>query len=191
MKKNNFKASQGFSLIELLLVLAIIAALAVAAFVIYPRVQAGRSATYEAQVLSSAQASVKALFTNNNYAALNEEVALKGKFFPDNMTGQIDDGVNPPSTVIRNQFDGLVALTGADAAGGAVTTPPARFFAITYEDVPTEVCIKLAGSAVQNFNGVTVGGQVVKAAATGAITEANIVTGCSDAATVDMVFISN
>jgi prepilin-type N-terminal cleavage/methylation domain-containing protein len=191
MKKNNFKASQGFSLIELLLVLAIIAALAVAAFVIYPRVQAGRSATYEAQVLSSAQASVKALFTNNNYAALDEEVALKGKFFPDNMTGQIDDGSGGFSDVIRNQFDGLVTLTGADAAGAPVATPPARFFAITYEDVPTEVCIKLAGSAVQNFNGVTVGGEVVKVASTGAITEGNIVTGCSDAPTVDMVFISN
>jgi hypothetical protein len=96
-----------------------------------------------------------------------------------------------PADELRNQFDGLVTLTGADAAGAAVATPPARYFAITYADVPTEVCIKLAGSAVQNFNGVTVGGEVVKAAATGLVTEANIVTGCSSASTVDMVFISN
>lgn len=188
MKKNNFKASQGFSLIELLLVLAIIAALAVAAFVIYPRVQAGRSATYESQVLSAAQASVKSLFTNNNYAALTTSVALQGKFFPDNMNG---------ATAITNQFDGAVTLIGADETGADDTSAPARFFKITYADVPTEVCIKLAGSAVQNFNGVFVGGtaaaNMVKDPATGIVTEANIVSNCAPATPgpVAMTFVSN
>lgn len=180
----------------MLLVLAIIAALAVAAFVIYPRVQAGRSATYEAQVLSSAQASVKALFTNNDYKALAPTVARQGKFFPDNMNG------TAAGTLI-NQFDGAVTLYGAavDTSDGTVTVDAAagttvrRHFAITYAGVPTEVCIKLAGSAVQNFNGVFIGGtaaaNMVKNPATGAITEANIVTGCSSASNVDMTFVSN
>lgn len=188
--KNQFKTSQGFSLIELLLVLAIIAALAVAAFVIYPRVQAGRAATYEAQVLSSAQASVKALFTNNNYAGLTTPIAVQGDFFPANM---LDKTVG--SEAILNQFDGAVTLIGADATGADDATAPARFFKIVYADVPTEVCIKLAGSAVQNFNGVFITGlgaaNMVKDPATGAVDEAIIAGRCSSAAAVDMIFVSN
>lgn len=188
MKKNNYKASQGFSLIELLLVLAIIAALAVAAFVIYPRVQAGRAATYEAQVLSSAQASVKGLFQSNNFASLSDAVAIQAKVFPESM---VDSG-----TGFRNQFGGFVLVGAAADVSGANPAPGARapFFRFVYEEVPAEVCQKLGGSASSNFAGILVGptggtGTVVKSS-TVSFTEAALVTACGDT-TATMTFVSN
>lgn len=151
---NNARAQGGFSLIELLLVLAIIAALAVAAFIVYPRVQAGRNATYEAQVLSSAQAGVKALFTTNNYVKLSTDTAINAELFPANM--------NISATTIENQWAGAVTAGAADPADGSLTegdsssTGIVRFFGFKYVGVPTDVCIRLAGSAVNNFGAVYV-----------------------------------
>ena len=177
---NQARNQAGFSLIELLLVLAIIAALAVAAFIVYPRVQAGRNASYESQVLSSAQAGVKALFTTNNYANLTKAVAFNAEVFPDNM--------NLSTTSIQNQWGGEVAISGSTNAAVASATSPARHFLITYTNVPTDVCIRLAGAAVQNFGGVFVdpanGGAVTNivqnsfASTPVALNEANITTGC-------------
>lgn len=199
MKNFNQARSQGgFSLIELLLVLAIIAALAVAAFIVYPRVQAGRNASYEAQVLSSAQAGVKALFTTNNYRNLSKAAAFNAEIFPANM--------NLSTTSIKNQWDGEVEIGPSTSAGAAATgTGPVRYFRIVYTNVPADVCIRLAGAAVQNFGTVLVnpanaaagGGVVVQdtySATTTALNEANIATNCKPAAGqvgAAITFVSN
>lgn len=195
-KFNQARAQGGFSLIELLLVLAIIAALAVAAFIVYPRVQAGRNASYESQVLSSAQAGVKALFTTNNYHNLDDAVAYNAELFPANMNGPtVTDG-------IVNQWDGEVTASGADRDGNDSTGAPARFFKFTYRNVPTDVCIRLAGSAVNNFGGVFIDpdnaggltsvGQNLYAATPVPANEANIATGCLGTNGVaSITFLSN
>lgn len=182
-KFNQARSQGGFSLIELLLVLAIVAALAVAAFIVYPRVQAGRNASYEAQVLSSAQAGVKALFTTNNYDRINKATAFNAEIFPKNM--------NLSASSIQNQWNGEVDIStssSAGAAGTAVGTPD-RYFRIIYTNVPADVCIRLAGAAVQNFgtvlinpaNAVTGGGVVVQdnySATPTALREDLIATNC-------------
>lgn len=144
-KRWNAKKAGGFSLIELLLVLAIIAALAVAAFIVYPRLQAGRSADYEIKVLTAAQAGVRALFTSGNYTHLSNEVAQNADLFPKDMnisTGQI-----------RNQWGGWVSILPAEHGGSN------RYFKIDYTGVPTDVCIRLVGAAVKNFGRVDVSTQ--------------------------------
>ena len=189
---NQARNQAGFSLIELLLVLAIIAALAVAAFIVYPRVQAGRNATYESQVLSSAQAGVKALFTNNNFDKINKASAFNAEIFPKNM--------NLSSTSIKNQWDGDVDVVPSASDGGAATAAgtPDRYFKITYPNVPTDVCIRLAGAAVQNFGTVLVNGVIVQdnytqphVAATMDLDEAKIATNCKAASAVTINFVSN
>lgn len=188
----NFKQARnqgGFSLIELLLVLAIIAALAVAAFIVYPRVQAGRNATYESQILSSAQAGVKALFTTNNFRNINKAAAYNAEIFPKNM--------NISATDIQNQWTGAVDVTPSTAAGAddSAGTGPARYFRIVYPTVPTDVCIRLASAAVQNFGTVTVQGVVVQdsySATQVPLNEAAIATNCKQTdGNADLVFVSN
>ena len=142
--------SKGFSLIELLLVLAILAALAVAAFIVYPRVQAGRNASYEAQLLIAAQAGVKGLFPTNNYSNLNKAVAFHGEVFPSNMNLNADN--------IINQWGGPVDVIPSTSDGnyGNPLLGPVRYFRIIYRTVPTDVCIRLVGAAAQNFGTIKI-----------------------------------
>ena len=192
---NKARNQAGFSLIELLLVLAIVAALAVAAFIVYPRVQAGRNATYESQVLASAQAGVKALFTTNNYDKINLASAYNAELFPKNM--------NISATSIQNQWAGAVTVEPSAADGGLATGAGTidRYFKISYANVPADVCIRLAGAAVQNFGTVLVGANVAGAvkvqdlysAGAGALAldEALIATNCKQAGGATLVFVSN
>lgn len=140
----------GFSLIELLLVLAIIAALAVAAFIVYPRVQAGRTAAHQAQILTAAQANIWALFPTNNYRNLNKAVAYNAGIFPDYM--------NLSATSIQNQWGGELLITPATphAAGEAMSATVVRYFRIVYPNVPTDVCIRMVGALANNFGTIRV-----------------------------------
>lgn len=55
---------KGFSLLELLLVMGIIAALIVAAFIVYPKVQSYRNVKIESNNISSLKAEVSALYAS-------------------------------------------------------------------------------------------------------------------------------
>ena len=74
---NKRKSKKGFSLLELLLVLGIIAALVVAAFIVYPKVQASQRAQAESNNIATIQAGVKALYTSaSSFTGLTNTVAV-------------------------------------------------------------------------------------------------------------------
>ena len=175
MKNYNFnRKAQGFSLIELLLVLAIVAALAVAAFIIYPRVQAGTAANSASQTLSSASASVRSVFTSGNYSNLNAAAAVNGKFFPASY------GAAAPLT---NEWGGAADINGSTRDGTTATTG-ARYFTISLADVPAEVCKRLAPAAAANFGRVAIGTNVVVdsyADTAVPLNEATVLTNCGSA----------
>ena len=159
MKKiKNLKKKNGFSLIELLLVLGIIAALAITAFMIYPKVSASNNAQTEATNINTIKASVTSLYSSSpDYTGLDTEVGIKSKIFPDTM-------INTAGTAAVNTFKGQVTLgTSKESPSNATDSS----FTITYEDVPSAECVKLVSAVASNFYKITVGGATVKAASTG------------------------
>lgn len=204
----NFKSNKqakGFSLLELMLVLAAIVFLGALAINQYNKYRINQSATEEAQNLATAAAAVKALYTRGDYSTLSPNVAAKAKFFPDNMV--------VGGATIKNQWDGDVVLgpvTNTNATNatvpaitaGATTAPSAgstnRFFGITYAAVPADVCIKLAGAAGPTFDKIGIAGTLVKNTVPGAnpalMNEAEVATRCAsgtNGAGVLMTFITN
>ena len=154
MKKTSFtKNQQGLNLIELLLVLAIVVAIAVAAFVIYPRVQASRSASSNSQILSSALAQVQSVFQNGQYQNLDNEVAYAADVFPDTFKLTSPDLMNE----FGDGTTGNVDVYGSTAAGVANTTNAARYVTIEYGDVPSAVCMKMVPGIAANFGRIAIG----------------------------------
>jgi prepilin-type N-terminal cleavage/methylation domain-containing protein len=77
----NIKSKKGFSLLELLLVLGIIAALVVAAFIVYPKVQASQRAQAESNNIATIQAGVKALYTSaSSFTGLTNLLLFRRKY---------------------------------------------------------------------------------------------------------------
>ncbi|HBI4815104.1 TPA: prepilin-type N-terminal cleavage/methylation domain-containing protein [Salmonella enterica subsp. enterica serovar Pullorum] len=103
------KSKKGFSLLELLLVLGIIAALVVAAFIVYPKVQASQRAQAESNNIATIQAGVKAFYTSaSSFTGLTNTVAVQAKIFPDNMLSGTGNAAKP-----INAFKGNVTLAAA------------------------------------------------------------------------------
>ncbi|HAT7491862.1 TPA: prepilin-type N-terminal cleavage/methylation domain-containing protein [Raoultella ornithinolytica] len=165
------KSKKGFSLLELLLVLGIIAALVVAAFIVYPKVQASQRAQAESNNIATIQAGVKALFTSaSSFTGLTNSVAVQAKIFPDNMLSGSGSSAKP-----INAFKGDVTLeaaaTGPSGTGGSS-------FTITYNNVPASECTKIITAAAGNFYTAGVGTAGNVKAAGGVLNVASAATEC-------------
>ncbi|MEL7629221.1 type 4 pilus major pilin [Pectobacterium aroidearum] len=137
----NRKYRKGFSLLELMLVLGVIAGLVVSAFIVYPKVQVAQRVEMESKNIAAIQAGVKALYASApNYSGLKNTVALNANIFPDSMlSGEGDE------RKIVNSFKGNVELTA-----------PGNIFYITYYSVPSAECIRLVYAVRNNFNSVLI-----------------------------------
>ena len=149
----NRKSKKGFSLLELLLVMGIIAALVVAAFIVYPKVQASQRSQAESNNIAAIQAGVKSLYSStSNYTGLSTSVAIQAKIFPDNM-------LNGSKNLAYSSFGGDVALasenTGPTGALGSS-------FIITYYGVPPTECTKIMTAVAGNFYKAQVEAVIVK-----------------------------
>ncbi|MCL6393226.1 prepilin-type N-terminal cleavage/methylation domain-containing protein [Pectobacterium atrosepticum] len=139
----NRKYTKGFSLLELLLVLGVIAGLIVSAFIVYPKVQAAQRVEAEVKNIGAIQAGVKALYTAApNYSGLNNTVALNANIFPDSMLS----GEGNERKVV-NSFKGDVDLIA-----------PGNIFYIIYYSVPSAECVRLLYAVRNNFNAVLING---------------------------------
>ncbi|EOA3302877.1 type 4 pilus major pilin [Yersinia enterocolitica] len=136
----NRKSKKVFSLLELLLVLGIIAALVVAAFIVYPKVQASQRAQAQSNNIATIQARVKALYTStSSFTGFTNTVAVQAKIFPDNMLSGSGSAAKPV-----NVFKGDVTL--AVVAMGP-SKAPGSSFTITYSNVPAAECTKIITAA--------------------------------------------
>lgn len=196
MNKLNFrKNAKGFNLIELMLVLAAIVILSALVFNQYQKYQVSQKAADTAQTLTLAATGIKALYTSGNFSKLSTASAAQGGFFPDSM-------VDKTAGTITNQFDGAVTVgyattsnaTAITQGASATNVANARYFGIQYTQVPSAVCVKLAGAA-GGFNGLAIGTTTVKNVFPNAtrmeLNEAEVTAACNAAGTVDMLFLSN
>lgn len=148
------KQKNGFSLIELLLVLGIIAALAITAFMIYPKVSSSNNAQREASNINTIRASVSSLYSSSpDYHGLTTAVGIKSKIFPDTM-------VNTAGTAALNTFKGNVTLATSSFSRSGFVRDSA--FSIIYEAVPSAECVKIVSAVQSNFYSILVGKTAVK-----------------------------
>ena len=173
MKKHWSSQPRGFSLIELLLVLGVLAILLVAAFVVYPQVRARNQANTEAANVRTIQANVRTLFysKNGSYAGIgngrgatagpDRGIANQARVFPVTMNG----GDYSADAVITTSWGGEVwvwrrpAVTTASGSFAA-----GRTFGILLEKVPQSVCLPLISAVSGSFVAISVGtNQVITA----------------------------
>lgn len=145
------RIQKGFSLIEMLLVLGVLAVLLIGAFVVYPKVQAANQAKNEIANLNYIKASINNLYASKggNYEGLTTSLANQARAFPSSMNSGVYTG-----EAILNSFGGGVSIVDVAASN-------ARTFNIYYRNVPENVCLSLVAGASGNFKDITVGGNSV------------------------------
>lgn len=153
LKINKKKVARGFTLVEVLLVVGFIALASIGVYIVYNKVQTGNAANTEARNIDTLRAGVKNIYGGStNYNGLTTQVALDARIVPDSMRTTATG-----AGAITNSFGGQVTLASAPFNGVADTA-----FAITYNNVPGDVCSKLTTTAGAGFNIVTVNGSSVK-----------------------------
>lgn len=163
------RKAKGFSLLEILLVLAVAAAFVIGAFLLLPKAQSGTRADTESKNISTIVAGVKSLYTSSStYTGLTNTVASNAKIFPDNM-------LNGSSVDPLNAWKGT--LTVAAAATGPSATAGSSF-TITDTAVPASECTKIVTGISGSFYTVQVGSTVVKSAG-GTLDTATVATACN------------
>lgn len=155
MKYTPRQSQSGFSLIELLLVLAIIASMTVAAFIIYPRVKVGRDVNNEIQLAVAAKAGIRGLFTNGNYDRLSTQVAIDANLFPEGM-------IDRENGIIRTAWSNVTIHPTSTGQESASDGTPDRLFVMYYRNVRADACIRFVGAAAGHFEIIRVGGVVVQ-----------------------------
>ncbi|ACX87546.1 PilS domain protein [Pectobacterium parmentieri WPP163] len=145
----NRKYRKGFSLLELILVLGVIAGLIVSAFIVYPKVQAAQRAEAEVKNISTIKAGIKELYSSSaGYDGLTTDVLVKAKVFPDNMLIN-DNGTIKPV----NSFKGdITVIPIADNQAGIGSYG----FTIRYNNVPSAECMKIVTALQSGFSRVII-----------------------------------
>lgn len=134
-----------------MLVLGIIAATVVSAFIVYPKVRDARYVDIEAKHIGQIYASVKNVYTGQpNYSGLaTTAVAMPAQFFPDDM-------ISKKITWAISSWGGYVVVDANDVSPSGLA---ASSFVISYSDVPDSVCIRLITAVEDAFYNIYISNQ--------------------------------
>ncbi|MDG0800836.1 type 4 pilus major pilin [Pectobacterium polaris] len=174
----NRKYKKGFSLLELLLVLGVIAGLIVSVFIIYPKVQASQRAEAEAKNISTIQAGIKSLYSSSaGYDGLTTDVLVKAKIFPDNMLIN-DNGTIKPVNYFKGDITVMPIANNQAGIGN-------YGFTIRYNNVPPAECIKIATALQSGFSRIIIQAPIANATI---LTVEQIAQSCSARASSTLIF---
>ncbi|HFO2063298.1 TPA: type 4 pilus major pilin, partial [Klebsiella pneumoniae] len=85
------KRKKGFSLLELLLVFGVIAAIIVAVFMVYPKVSSGQKIDSDIKILGTLNAGIKNLYAGQaDFTGLSVDAVIKSKIVPEDI---VDDNL--------------------------------------------------------------------------------------------------
>ena len=142
---NRPRFSSGFSLIEVLLVIGVIAITMVAIFIAYPQVRERNQVNTENQRIFRIVGTVRNIYAlNPEYTGLTTDVANLARAFP----AEMNDGNYAVGQAIQHIWEGAVTLN--------VDPTNNRLFQITYAGVPSENCVMLATGVLQNFQRIEI-----------------------------------
>ena len=186
------RSSRGFSLIELLLVLGVLAILLVAMFVVYPQVRSSQQASREASNAIVLQAGLRSAFApGGNYAALGSMGSGQGETFVNRSLiapASMNDG-NPSATALQSSWGPVVVHTNIGAYAGY---GPNRMFVIRFMDVPKAACVDFISNTINKFDVV----RLNTASDAGYMTPetfqvSQVVAACNLADTTEVVFLGH
>lgn len=126
---------KGFSLIEIILVVAIGLVLIIAAFVMYPKIQSNQRAINESKNVGVIKAGVRALYKGKaTYTGLTNTILVEAGAIPDNMTvkgdtSKIISSYGSPMRIYASDY-------GTSKAVGST-------FTIIYMNITNDDCAKL------------------------------------------------
>lgn len=138
------KNNKGFSLVELILVLSVIAGLSITAFLLYEKVSNESIVKAESQNMSVVLAGTKSLYSGKkNYDGLSNSILVNADVFPKGM-------INSKGQVV-NKWKGNIVVQSSE-----------NLLLYTTTNVPSVACSKLVLKAPSGFFKIMVGGVIVK-----------------------------
>lgn len=159
----------GFSLVELLLVLAIIAALSVAAFIIYVKVSDNMRVAKEIFNITNARASIVSMYKSApSYEGINSlpEETLRMIFNSTMFKGDMGQPFNT--------YGGQVAVVPVSIGNNTDAG-----FMISSPMVPNDDCIKIVSGLKGSFMGIDVNGETLKEKSSDIVSNNAIINACS------------
>lgn len=134
--KNNKK---GFSLLELLLVLGIIAALIVSAFIIYPKVQLAQKTDQDLRDITTITNGIKELYASKaNYEGLTAQAVIDSKIAPDYM-------IKGNKVYLTNSKEITFSENHSNTSGYLYT-----YFVLMMKNFPDDECARIAPMIFKN-----------------------------------------
>lgn len=142
----NKKREKGFSLLELLLVMGVIAAIIIAAFVIYPKVMSHTRVNNELRNISTVLNGIKALYSGSpDLTGFSNSVASKAKILPDNML------VKGNANTFKNSWQGpfYMGLSSNIKANGNTVW---NAVSISTGGLPSSDCLRLSNELYRAYS---------------------------------------
>lgn len=173
--KLNFKRQAGATLIEIIMVVALIAIITIGALVYYNSAQDGSRVSEAVAGVTALSAVVRNQFsTQGNYNGVSETVVMRFGGVPESLI--VRNGANAVN--LKHPWNNAA---GSVTVAAAQTTAPEDSFRITFNQVPAAICNDLLSKTYRHFLRTEVGTAVVASVA--AITNA-----CGAAGNVNVSF---
>ena len=173
--KLNFQRQAGATLIEIIMVVALIAIITIGALVYYNTAQDGSRVQEAVGNVTALSAVIRNQFsTQGDYAGITQDVVMRFGGVPESML--VKNGVNPRN--LKHPWNNAV---GAVTIATATTTAADDSFEITLNRIPAKLCNDLVSKTYRHFLRTEVGSTAVN-------NVASISTACGTSGDVNVSF---